>query len=244
MTWSFRLSCGCAFILAACSSQPSAEPSDSPSLDASTEDGAPLVSYDPVCSADGWCWASPLPQGNGLRSVWGASNSDLWAVGDAGLVFRLQQGRWTPIRTDSKGDLRALWGSGPNNIWAGGEELIHWDGQSWTKTSGPSEILVLEGSAANDIWLTTAGANVYRFDGTAWNETFPPVAGVYRDVWVGAANDVWLVGDAGACVHWDGSTWQSRPEVGTRNFTGVWGTQGKGVWAISHGAGSNDRTRI
>lgn len=40
----------------------------------------------PICSVDGWCWDSPLPQGNTLSAVWGESASNVWAVGLAGTI--------------------------------------------------------------------------------------------------------------------------------------------------------------
>lgn len=39
-----------------------------------------------VCSANNWCWYSPLPQGNTLRALWGSAADDLWAVGDFGTI--------------------------------------------------------------------------------------------------------------------------------------------------------------
>src|SRR5690606_24297851 len=55
----------------------------------------PAAAGDPggVCSPDGWCWQNPLPQGNTLHDVHGAGDS-VTAVGDRGVVLRLEDGRW------------------------------------------------------------------------------------------------------------------------------------------------------
>jgi hypothetical protein len=51
----------------------------------------------PVCSADGWCWQNPLPQGNPLHSIWGASAADVFAVGEAGTILRYDGASWSAM---------------------------------------------------------------------------------------------------------------------------------------------------
>ena len=41
-----------------------------------------------VCSADGWCYENPKPNGGFLRGVWGDRADNGWAVGNGGVVWR------------------------------------------------------------------------------------------------------------------------------------------------------------
>src|SRR5262249_27125971 len=57
-----------------------------------------------------------------FRSIWGSSASDVWAVGDNGLLMRFNGTSWkrfaNPAGTNV--DMLAVWGSSANNVWAVG----------------------------------------------------------------------------------------------------------------------------
>ncbi len=44
-----------------------------------------------LCDVDGWCWESPVPQGNRLIAVAAASPDEIWFGGSSGTLFR-----WAP----------------------------------------------------------------------------------------------------------------------------------------------------
>ncbi|MBW2731544.1 MAG: hypothetical protein JRH20_04070 [Deltaproteobacteria bacterium] len=60
-----------------------------------------------VCSADGWCWENPMPQGNDLLAVW-ARNSRVLAVGRAGTVLSFNGYAWRREVVRDAGDLWAV----------------------------------------------------------------------------------------------------------------------------------------
>jgi hypothetical protein len=47
----------------------------------------PPIAPGRICSADGWCWENPLPQGLNLEAVWGLDTNNVWAVGELGTVL-------------------------------------------------------------------------------------------------------------------------------------------------------------
>jgi hypothetical protein len=51
-----------------------------------------------ISSEDRWCWQSPLPQGNWLRSAWRRGPNDVLAVGDDCAVLHYD-GRRRPRST-------------------------------------------------------------------------------------------------------------------------------------------------
>ncbi len=62
--------------------------SDGGGLDAQVSDGGVRLSFAKGgnCSADGWCWVNPIPNGNSLNAVW-ADADGAWVVGSAGVLF-------------------------------------------------------------------------------------------------------------------------------------------------------------
>jgi hypothetical protein len=73
-----------------------------------------------VCSADGWCWRNPLPQGQYLPSVWGSDANNVWAVSDYGVILKWSGSSWDPQVSGTTKNLLAVWGSDANNVWAVG----------------------------------------------------------------------------------------------------------------------------
>lgn len=73
-----------------------------------------------------------------LRSVWAASDTDVWSVGASGTI-RHYLG--DPLLWDIIDDvptnkaLNGVWGTSASDIWAVGDEgvVLHYDGQSWSR---------------------------------------------------------------------------------------------------------------
>jgi photosystem II stability/assembly factor-like uncharacterized protein len=64
-----------------------------------------------------------------LFAVWGASGTDVWAVGNNGVIVRRQaNGTWAPIASPTSVQLLSIWGSSAADIWAAGSNvLIHYE---------------------------------------------------------------------------------------------------------------------
>ncbi len=76
----------------------------------------------------------PSPVKTTLRAVFGFSDDDVWAVGDAATVIHWDGTTWTKLATpfDSasvKPKLLSVWGSGPSDVWIGGNgTMLHFEG--------------------------------------------------------------------------------------------------------------------
>ena len=77
-----------------------------------------LISSGPWPS--GVCWRYPLPQGNDLSAVWGASSSDVWAVGRGGTILHWDGVVWTGTTALAPDELHSVHGSGASDVWAVG----------------------------------------------------------------------------------------------------------------------------
>ncbi len=85
---------------------------------------------------------SSVPAGKSgiLRSVWGSSGSDVFAVGDDGVVLRYNGSDWTAMSSGTTDPLYGVWGAASNNVYAVGMfgTIIQYNGTSWSalETSG------------------------------------------------------------------------------------------------------------
>lgn len=119
-------------------------------------------------------WAN-VPSGTTrpLRAVWGASASDIWAVGDVGsnggAIVHYNGVSWSKV---SDAFLSGIWGTSASDIWAVGccgTTLVHYDGTTWTSVTSPTTHVLhgVWGSSPSDVWAIGAGGTILHYDGTS-----------------------------------------------------------------------------
>jgi len=130
-----------------------------------------------------------------LYGVWGASGSDLWAVGGSFLT------------------------GGPRQV------IVRGSGAAWQAVPSPPDVdpdvtyFKVWGASASDVWIVGDQGVVLRsVDGGALVRADAPGAERYTTVHGCAANDVYAVGGggSGAAIHYDGTAWSAfalAPEV-------------------------------
>jgi hypothetical protein len=75
---------------------------------------------------DGSKWrVEPSPTTAMLRSIWGTSGSDVWAVGDAGTIVHFDGATWSVVASPTTQNLAGVWASGPRDVWAIGDAVYH-----------------------------------------------------------------------------------------------------------------------
>jgi hypothetical protein len=178
--------------------------------------GGGTVSDGPAaCTSDGWCWVYPLPHGNYLRAIWGASPSGVWAVGDGGTLMSWNGARWETTLGDTRQSWFSLWGSSARDVWTVGRggALQHFDGAGWSAVSiaSTAQLTAVWGTGTGTIFVAVADLGdstkegVWRSDGGG---AFAPTLGNRHITGLAGSgvNDVWAIGQ-GTTVHWDGSKW-------------------------------------
>jgi hypothetical protein len=195
---------------------------------------------------------------NTLRSVWGTSKTQVYAVGDNGTILNQTGGAWAG--TVGSGlpsyPLNGVWIGLPGSpaIWTvGGSQagscadtmdVGHFDGSAWeTPESSASACamgavwsdgagVVVLGANVNHIELTSttiANHSVYQLDQTT-------NAYYIHGVWGTASNNVYLVGDNGRIYHLDyngGFPISALQSTGTTvNLRGVHGSGPNDLWAV------------
>jgi hypothetical protein len=189
---------------------------------------------------DGCTWTqSPLTISAGLHDVWGASPSDVWAVGAQGTALHWDGSTWSSSPTGTTSDLGALSGTSGSDVWAAGLGVaVHWNGSAWSAAAFPSttSLAVFDGdiwaAAPNDVWAALGLPDgLAHFDGTSWTriDTPRPSFGFFG-IWADGTTG-WAVGEGRQMLRLIGGTWtESRPPDGSsQGYLNVMGLGGD-VW--------------
>ena len=92
-----------------------------------------------------------------LRSTFGSSPADMWAVGDAGTVVHYDGHNLASVPSGTTADLRDVWGTGPSDVWVVGTQgtLLHYDGRAFTSMSSGTDVELRAVFTADpgDVWI-------------------------------------------------------------------------------------------
>jgi len=190
---------------------------------------------------DGSAWSTvPSPNSGGstyynyLYGVAAVSANDVWAVGyyNNGTAARTLILHWdgtgwglvsSPNHGSSSNELYGVTAVAANNVWAVG---------SYVNASNVGQTLVLHWDGST--WSTTTGANI----GTQGNVLYGISAASASDIWAVGFYDNSNSPRRTLILHWDGSIWAavSSPNVGTHNtyLTGVAALSGGNTWAVGY----------
>jgi len=197
-----------------------------------------------------WSYQAPV-RWRSLYDVTGFSASNVWAVGDGGIIARFDGTTWTSSMYDGntvtplpltsfarparKLRLRGVWGSSASNVVVVGDSgvVAVYNGSTWTnRASGVTTALTdVWGSSASDFYATTADGRIVRFNAS----TASVVAGVQApgallSVWGSSASNIYAVGEGGLVYKYNGSSW-SRVRLPTRaTLYTVWGSSASEVY--------------
>jgi hypothetical protein len=126
-----------------------------------------------------------------IRSVWGNSTSDVFAVGYGSTILHYDGSTWTPTVSDATASLDGVWGSTGSDVFAVGYggTILHYDGSSWTQmASGTGSWLQgVWGSSASDVFALGYGNTVLHYDGSSWKRSAidlrePPKGSICRSL--------------------------------------------------------------
>lgn len=209
---------------------------------------------------NGTSWAHvPEARNRSFYDVYGSGASNVWAVGEDGLIMRYDGSGWSAQRFDGTSvapealaaptvparriALRALWGIPALNftvaVGDSGTVLYH-DGTQWNNASLEMDATVTDvwGTDLNNFYATTSDGRLLRWNG--WYLSY--VAGVQapgalHTVWGTSSSNLYVAGDGGVLYRFNGSAW-SRIRLPTRGtMYAVWGTSASNMFVGGeHGA--------
>ncbi len=183
---------------------------------------------------------------NDFYGVWGADDTQVFAVGAGGAIYsRDQSGAWTAMDSGTTEDLHAVWGTAANDVFAvGGSHgtgvALHYDGSAWSQHTIPAlgELRGVWGLPTGEVWMVGRGGAIAH----NVNETFVAVPGapaatenltsVFAD-----ASAVYLTSSSGALfVSAAGAPFSSVNLGGNSNgLASVYGFPSGDVYAVGSG---------
>jgi hypothetical protein len=171
------------------------------------------------------------PSDTFVRSIWGASSSDLWISAselfaperaaityhgkteDGGIVFR-------EVDSQSSNTLESIHGTSSNDVWAvgSGGAIRHFTAadERWQVVASPTTetLHAVWANAPNDVWAAGDNGTILHYDGTAFSLSSAELPTDRRPalygIWASGPSDVWIVGDAIA-LHYMGSPTGKKP---------------------------------
>lgn len=151
-----------------------------------------------------------------LHAVWGATATDIYAVGNGGTVLHNANatigggGTWTKT-VQSSSTLRAIWGSSPTDMYIVGEApavILHSTdgGASWTEATLPASAVGLygiTGTSANDIYVVgaTGGVVFHSTGNNVWTTQTVPTTVDLFGISAAPSGDLYAVGRNGTIAH-------------------------------------------
>ena len=176
-----------------------------------------------------------------LYDVWGASASDMLAVGEKGVLLEYADGAWTKAGNLTSAELRGVHGFGSAGPWfavgGGGSIVQNLDGV-WEVGKSPTSLVLhgVWGANPNDVWAVGNLGVMVRFDGTSWTEFDSPTGLTLYDVDGRSATDMFAIGAGGVMAQWDGVEWSVVRSNTTVALRAVWGLGPDDVYAVGAGA--------
>ncbi|MBF0452802.1 MAG: hypothetical protein HQK75_19015, partial [Candidatus Magnetomorum sp.] len=187
-----------------------------------------------VLSYDGSAWAF---NGTGCQDtfdVWGADASNMWFVGDYGVVYHYDGSTKTDQTIGSTVDMNGIWGSDINNVFAVGDSGIVkiYNGSSWTETdTGSDSFEDVWGIDANNVYAITSVGKIYKYTGTTtFGLDYQNIASNVYGIWANSSTDIYLSG-ANRLYRYNGTNWTEISGDTSSDLNSFW-SDGSIGWAV------------
>ncbi|MEO8702913.1 MAG: hypothetical protein ABI867_22905 [Kofleriaceae bacterium] len=178
-----------------------------------------------------------------LFGMWGASATDMWAVGSGddgnGIVWRFDGTAWTevPLPADVPHLVFKVHGQSSTDVWicAANGVTLHWDGVALVRQAAPTASSLFSVVTTADTAITVGGTTVgeiFELGSEGWLPVAPllsPVA--WRGVAAGT-DVVFAVGESGAIAERRDNQWAVVERLVTDDFHAAWVDPDGGLWGV------------
>ena len=186
------------------------------------------------CAANTIC-PDTVPFAQAIRGLWTIAPTDIWAVGDGGLLAHYDGSSWIVNKAVTTSDLKGVWASGPSDVWAVGANgtVLHYSSGTWTATGvGTKDLKGIWGSSPTEIWAggeINGGTAILRhYNGATWQSvntglSASSVNGIYTsapDFIYGCGLDTF----GGLLFRWNGSNWSKVASTVADELRAFWGS--------------------
>ena len=178
---------------------------------------------------------------NWIYGGWSSSGSDVFAVGQGGIILHYNGSAWSAMTSPVTGNLYSVWGSSGRDVFAVGDagKILHYDGSAWSTMTSPATGYVFSvwGTSSSNVYAVGydgVKGTIFNYNGTSWG-AIPIGAGpALRAVWGSDNSHVFAVGDSATILFYNGSIWSAMASGGTTDqLIGVWGSSSSDVYVTS-----------
>lgn len=198
-------------------------------------DLGPTPSGEGACSADNWCWAHPLPQGNRVSGIWAYDEKTAFAVA-ANELLRWNGQRWSVVAHARIG-FSDVFGVDPQHVWAVGAVggVAFWDDHALSarRLNTTSSLLGVWARDASHVWTVGGSSAFFWLDGMAWSGS-----GNGREIYDGISGfgkNLYLTQRRGPLLKWSGGPFESITPPPFSDPVGVWAQDEERVWVAGEG---------
>ena len=178
-----------------------------------------------IVHANGGAFATTAtPIATTVRGLWGSANTDVFAVGDAGVILHWDGVSWTQMIASTT-PLHAVAGSGAPEVFAVGDSgvISRYTGAGWATVNSPSGVTM----ALHDIWavapndvIAVGNEGVFHLHDTAWAHE---VTSAMLSVAGRSPSDA-LVANTNSAQRWNGATWTALAPGQIGSVSDIWAT--------------------
>jgi hypothetical protein len=177
-----------------------------------------------------------------LNAVWGSSASSVYAVGDAGKVYRYNGGFISAVLTTFTENLHGVAGDATHLVVVGDSGVVA--STELAGVSGWHEVSILFSGARRDVWVgPQSKAVVVGDNGTIYTYTIgvglvamaSNTLAQLNGVWGSSPLDIHAVGAGGTILRYDGSAWKPQSAGTAADLFGVAGRSTADVYAVGNG---------
>jgi photosystem II stability/assembly factor-like uncharacterized protein len=196
-------------------------------------------------SNQGNSWPNLMAPGSGVKAIWGASATDVYAADLLGQIYHLDGQTWNVrYRPEVMVGLSGLWGSGPSTspgivaVGLQGTILVSQTGlnQSFSTVTSPvtTNLNGVFGFAPNEHYVVGDNGVILKGTGDGYTPLTSGVTVRLNAVWGPSSGDVFVVGDGGTILHTTdgGTSFIAQPSGTQSNLRGIFGTSAGDVWAV------------
>ncbi|MEK7453099.1 MAG: hypothetical protein AAB614_02580, partial [Patescibacteria group bacterium] len=176
-----------------------------------------------------------------LYDIYTISASDIWAVGNSGVIIHYDGTSWS-LHTDTGSE---VWNdiacTSASNCWTVGDSgsLAQYNGTTWIESTiiSSAHINAVYALSSSDIWASGASGRIWHYDGTVWSLHTDTGSEVWNDLVCISSSNCWAVGDSGSLAQYNGTAWIGSTISPTDHINSIYAFSSSNIWAV--GANGN-----
>ena len=208
----------------------------------------------PALEAETWeAHAVPVSaQNTYIRSIWGSSPNNVYAVGNGGLILHYNGREWVEESNVVDKTLKDVWGYSSDDVYIVGHDgtILHYDGNvnsDWEIIQNDSQenltqenLMAVCGDVGNNVFAVGSNGTVVKHDKITdtWSVTTLSGSPYLFGCWgSNSSSDVYATGFEGSIFKFNGSSWESMTSGTSEYLYGVWGSSKDNVYSVGKDGG-------